>query len=279
MRLHVRTLTDIKDDLDDTLEAAATNWTPQRFRRALNRAIREISNKVLIPTTYTLATAWDADTFAYVLPAWIDTNALEAEWQSATDPQNWHALHSFTIERGTDGLNYIRFQSAPFDATARLRYWHANGVAPITDPLLNAQIAADATSLVTKTKVTGIEPEGFIRIEDEYIQYAGVTQGASTTTLSGLIRGVAATTAAIHAADAQINWAIAVDEPIVFTAIEYFTLTALHEMYLNESAARKKRHHQEMIAYYKNAADVIMKQYVPAVSPRFAIDRMGETVE
>ena len=279
MRLHARTLTDIKDELDDTLEAASTNWTPQRFRRAINRAIREISNKVLIPTTYNLATAWDADVFAYVLPAWIDTGNIEAEWQNATNPQNWHPLHSYSIERGTDGLNYLRFRSTPFTATARVHYWHSNSVAPITDPILNAQIAADATSLVTKTKVTGIEPEGIIRIEDEYIQYAGITQGASTTTLSGLIRGVAATAAAIHAADVQINWAIAVDEPIVFTAIEYFAMTALHEMYLNESAARNQRHHQEMIAYYKNAADVIMKQYVPKTSPRFTLDSRAETLD
>jgi len=278
MPLYARTLADIKLELDDILGESSINWTAQRYRRAINRAIRELSNKVLIPSTYNLTGAWTTTEYAYAIPSWLDTATLQPEWQGNAVPYTWKEIPGYTIERGSDGQNYIRFQSGPFQAGARLRYWHPNTTAPVTEPLLDATITAADTSLTTKTKLADAEPTGVIKVEDEFIQYAGITQAAGTTTLTNLVRGIAGSVAAAHNADVQIQWALLTDEPIIYTALTYLTLTYLHEMFLNESAARNQRHHQEMIAYYRAAADAIMRQYVPQVSPRFTLDARGEQI-
>jgi hypothetical protein len=279
MPTQARTIADIRLEIEDILGDNASAWSDARYRRAINRAIRELSNKVLVPTIYDLSSAWSQTEYAYAIPAWLDTSTIEPEWRNQTAPYTWKAVPGYTIERQADGQTYIRFQTAPFQASGRLRYWHPNTPAPLTDPLLNATITAVQTTLVTKTKLTDAEPNGFIKIGDEFIQYSGITQAASNTTLNNLIRGIAGTVAAPHTADDQMYWALMVDEPIIYTAITYLTLTYMHEMYLNESAARNQRHHQEMIAYYRAAADTILRQYVPSVSPRFTLDARGEQID
>lgn len=62
------------------------------------------------------------------------------------------------------------------------------------DTLLNGAIDADDTT-INVDSTTGFLSGGFIRIEDEIIQYSGIT----ATSFTGCTRGVQGTTAAVHA--------------------------------------------------------------------------------
>lgn len=82
----------------------------------------------------------------------------------------------------------------------------ANGVFTVTgaannvSTTLNANITASSTTL-TLTSVTGLSSKGVIKIDNEYINYRGI----SSKSLTGLTRGVSNTTAAAHSKNASVT--------------------------------------------------------------------------
>jgi hypothetical protein len=289
MRLFARSIKDIEDEFADTLGGVASNWSSVRYRRAINRAIRDLSTKVLVPGIYTMPSNWDEDDYDYVLPSWIDASTMipqqrrlvPVDYGLPVDIDNaytWVDIPGWEVERGTDGLEYLRFQFSPVDEQGRIKFWSPNSPAPLSDPDLGGSMLTADDEVVLTGTVIGMEQTGFVQIENEFIQYAGVTYTGGATQLTNCIRGACGTSASAHNTPLTVYFAFATDETNIFSALQYQALVYLHEMYLNESAARNQRHHQEMIAYYQTQADKLLRYYMPSVSPRFVLDRRGEAL-
>ena len=75
------------------------------------------------------------------------------------------------------------------------------------DSLLSASISATDTT-ITIDDVTGLPAFGFVKIDDEIINYSYIVQtpGSLGGTLNNCFRGQANTTAAVHTTGARVNW-------------------------------------------------------------------------
>lgn len=289
MRLYARTISEILSELATVLGDASANWSTARQRVAINRSIRDHAVKVFVPGIYTMPSNYESNTYEYAIPNWMDPatmipqqrRLISDDYGYTYDINNaytWVDIPAFEVERAESGQYYFRLQFNPNDEQGRIKYWMTNTPAPTTDPALTSNLTSSDTSLTLTGVIATLQQSGFVQVENEVIQYAGVTLSGGNTVLGSLTRGACGTEAAAHTTPLTVYFAYAVDEQMLFNALQYQALAYLHEMYLNESAARNQKHHQEMIAYYKQSAAELLRAYVPAVSPRFTLDRRGEAL-
>jgi len=110
---------------------------------------------------------------------------------------------------------------------------------------------------------------GFIRIEDEYIQYAGVEYSGSDITLSNLVRSVVdGGDGDSHDGGTQVTWCIAATNPSLYTQLLNQARAHLHSYFLTAAPAQETEHHQWQMQWYQQQADGFWKGWVPARQPR-----------
>jgi hypothetical protein len=110
-----------------------------------------------------------------------------------------------------------------------------------------------------------------VKIEQEWLQYAGVTLGASTTTLNNLVRGCFDTTAAAHNTTTAVNFGVAVHRMDLYQQLYAHATAFLHGLYLTDAGVTEKEVHQWGIRYWQQMADDYWKTYTPARSPQFVL--------
>jgi len=184
-------------------------------------------------------------------------------------------MQGFDIEPDGDGGQVIRFSYSPSSDEGRVIWWNPNGAVPLSIPTLNASIVAGDTSLVIASVVTDIEPAGYAKIETEWIHYAGVTEGASTTTLAGLTRGVNGTTAASHNSSTNVEWGVGAHRDDLFGQMYNYVRSHLHGLYLTDAAESERAQHERLSLYYKQLADEYWRRYMPARKPKIRLDSRG----
>ena len=116
--------------------------------------------------------------------------------------------NTLTVTRGHGGTTQVNDESGVPDTdatitpnTVRLALGNATLSEDYITLIDGSDLASDTSaSTVTVDSTASFESSGFLKIEDEVIQYSGKT----STTFTGLVRGVAGTTAATHANNTAI---------------------------------------------------------------------------
>lgn len=280
-----------QSELVDRVAQRARDTGFKRFRRtemynAINDAIERWGRRVLVPHLYTMPNGWTADDYDYTLPDYI-TPPLDVQQEKTVldsslsladgTATTWVDIPAWNLEPDGSGNQVLRLARSPYTADGRIIWWGVNGPLPTSSQTLNAGITATSSSLVV-AGTPHIGNSGYVKIDAEWIGYAGVTPGASTTTLSNLVRGVNDTTAATHNSATSVLWGVAAHRQDLFVQLQDQITALLHSLYLNNAAPQEIEHHTFQMRYYQQLADEFWRRYTPARAPKLVLSRhaLGE---
>lgn len=264
-------------------------WSDSNIYRALNRAVRKWAGKVVLPRLYSVSGGFTSSSWSYSLPRYIRGDIDVEIYRSNTWNQNaesdttgtWTTVFAGTIEPSDENgeTAVFRFHTAPYTQSGRIKWWVENGPIPTnsTDlPLLSSGITdSDVTLVIDQTPTIG--DNGWVKVDGEYISYAGVTRGATTISLLNCERGLWGSTAAAHDAADTVYWCVAADDERLWEQLTHQTLANLHESKLHRGTVQDRRAHQEMVNYEQERADRFwtMNGYVTQRRPRMELSQQA----
>lgn len=270
--------------INGRLQNANSRWSDAQIYSSLNMALLEWHGKVAIPFVYTIPGGWVNGTYSYDLPTYIEgpldpqslyyTDQWPFPTMLSTDQSTWRDLQAFSVEPNTEGGQTLRLHYFSPSMDGRVIYWIFNGPVPTTAPTLASSITSTDTSL-TIDAVPTIGRNGYVKIESEWIQYAGCTPGASMLTLTNLVRGANGTTAASHNSAVTVYWGVAMDNGRLLTQLMDQTRGFLMEHNLMNDSSQENESYEKMLLLYNQRAMNFWKTYKPARAPKMRLSRMG----
>lgn len=274
----------IKARMRDTTSA---RWTAAEIYNAINDGVGMWGPRVVVPFLYTLPGGFALGDFDYSLPWYISGNVSVQQKRVVSvglDGRPLYGLNSpvttwvdvpgFDLEPDGAGGQVLRLAAEPWAVEGRVIWWAQNGPVPGTVQALKTSILATDTSLTITGQPT-IGPAGFVKIELEWMQYAGYTQSGTDTTLTNLIRGVNGTTAAPHTAPVNVYWGLAVLRQDLYQQLFNQIYASLHTLFLTNAAPAETQNHIFQVRWHKQLADEFWRGYVPPVGPKLQLTRQG----
>lgn len=280
LRSQSQLLADVRARMRD---AGKARWTDPEVYAGLNEGLLHWYRRVSIPHLYTIPGGWVSGTADYSLPAYIrghidpQQRRYSSHWLQvsgiSSEADTWVDVQGFTVEPNGSGGQTLRLDFSPATDDGRVIWWAYNGQLPTTIPTLNAELSSSATSLTLASAVDDIDDAGYIRIGSEWLHYAGVTRGASTTTLSNLLRAVNNTTAATHSSGADVLWGVGAHRPDLYNQLYDYVRGYLHGLFLTNAAEAERAHHERLSLYYTQQADMYWRRYVPNRKTKLRLGR------
>ena len=270
--MNLRAQDKIKTDITALMRNTAGRWSDAEVYLALNLSTSLWSN-VHIPLVYSMPSGWSASVFSYTLPAYIKPPFIpQARISTVSGETRWFDLKAYQWEPS----HTLRFTMGPPASEGRVLYYVRNGPVPTTIPALNAGITADATTLVLST-APEVGEVGWVKIENEYIRYAGVDI-TDKVTLNNLVRGEANTTAATHDSAKTVAFCTAVDDDRLWMQLYDQMRVFLHELFLTDASPRERDHHERQVSFYQQRAERFWESYSPAYVPQMVLGWEGTAV-
>jgi hypothetical protein len=246
-------------------------WTDTEVYNAVNSALDTWDNRVIIPHHY--AITWTAHTKEYSLPVYI-RKYIEPQWQDRGD-NSYNPMTSYMLRPGGDGSTILHLPYYPTTGVGRIVWWGNNSRLPETIPDLQTSITSSSTSLVVDDEVV-VDDAGYVRIDNEWIGYSGVTLGVGTLTLLNLERGALDTTAASHDAADTVEWGVVVHRQDLFPILEQQAMVYLHELMLTDGSAKETETQERVMNWHQTRVDKYwMQSYSPPRAPKFLLSPMG----
>lgn len=279
----LRTQTEVKTELEALLTEAGI-WTDAQRYRAINQTLSTWQGRVMVPYLYTLSTGWTEDEHDFVLPDYIDGPIdpqilRNLDWPfdvTLTEERStWVDMEGYSLEANATGGQTLRLHWPAYASQGRILWWGHNGPVPTsaTLPVTSAEISSSATSLTLTTKPT-IGKSGYIKIDSEWMQYAGFTEAATTLTLTNLVRGVQGTTAASHVIGSTVTWGIAMDRGELLQQLYYQATANLWWIKAANPGAAQADHISGLYREAQQQAKMFWRGYVPTRQPRARTGRM-----
>lgn len=284
-------LAEIEEEVGSS--AAGGLWTAANIYRAINRAAQSWAGKVVLPRIYEFPTGFDGSAWRYAVPDYIrgdidveirvafNTGLSGLVSDGGSDVMTWTTVFAGRLEpEDAGGENAVfAFHTMPYAQDGRILWWVENGPIPTTAtdlPALSGGITSTATTLTVDQAIT-IADNGWVKVDGEYIGYAGVTRGVSTTTLNNLERGLFQSTAVVHDAADIVYWCIGVDDNKLWNQLTAQALCYLHEMRLHRGGMQDRRQHQEMVNYLQERANRFwtIDGYVTQRKPRLEMSQQA----
>lgn len=264
LKTQAELLADIETRLRDTGNA---RWTDTEIYSAINDTLRTWDGRVSAPMIYVSSTDWPTSNYGVTLPDWIDERRLVMQIETDNGYEDWQDSAGWTVAPNEDGTRRVQLAFIPSE-DYRILFWSANGQVPTTIPTLSAGITATDTSLTVNAALPQLSPVGWLKVDSEYLCYAGYDLGSATTTLTNLTRAQNNSTAAIHALAASVYWCVATTQPSVWNQMYDQARAFLHELALQNAASADADRHERMTTFYSTKAMEFWKGWAPSFSPR-----------
>ncbi len=256
-------------------------WQDEEIYGAINDALLAWHGRVRVPHIYTLEGGWVSGTFEYVLPDYIRSGYIQPQMRANTvydqfslyqlSSETWVDIPGWRIEPNASNQRVLRFNVSPYTTDGRIIWWGSNSPLPEPGVSLKTTIDADDTSIVLDGIVDCLE-YGWLKIENEWIQYAGLARSTDTT-LTAAARGLPqGAVAATHTAPLDVYFGVAMPRLELYRVLMDQVLMHLHELYLGNAAAKESQLHQEMIGYYSARVEKFWKNWSDTKSARQRID-------
>lgn len=288
LNLTVRTQTDLANELEVLLDDTANNrWSVAQHYSAINHGIMDWGRRVLVPYLYEISGGFVEGTLTYTLPAYMDGFIRPQQYMPVTpmyEPTGqevdsvWNDVDFWNIYPSSSGGRNLVLNYDPMSVAARIIWYAPNSMVPITAtlPVTSAEILAGATSVTLTTKPT-IGKAGYIKIDAEWMSYAGVTEAATTLTLTNLVRGLFGTTAATHTVGSTVTWGVAVHRTDLYAQMQMRCLVYLMALKLNNAAPTERMNYRDQMLYYEQKAQDFWRGYSPMWQPRLKLMRQLAT--
>jgi hypothetical protein len=235
-----------------------------QYKEAVNYAIRLWAGRVIIPNTYTLSLT--DGVYTYALPRYIKPpitvkaqTTLTGFYPSTvltTTDATYEDVAGYTIEPdGNDGFT-LRLSTYPYAANAFIIYYMENTVLPTGSPTVTSNITSSDTSVsITLSSMPELGDSGFVKIDNEWIAYSGISRGSSGFTLSNLVRAYWETTAASHTSSTAVSFGIGADRPSLWNQLYNQVAAYVHNLNIQKSTGEDSTRHQQLMQYHQQLAD------------------------
>lgn len=278
--------TTLEDHIETLVNDTSNNrWTLTQIRSAIQAALDICGRRILAPYIYDISGGFVSGTYEYAVPDYVEGymvvehKRIVGVWgydDGDTSTRIWESIPTWDLYNDGSGGREIRMQYNPYTTDGRILYWTVNGPIPTAASL--PQTSGSHTAAVT-TITLGSEVQvgrnGYIRIEDEWIEYHGTLAEGGNTTLLNCVRGVFGTTANSHSDSTDVEWGIAVHDESLFQQIVNLAIAQMHLMYLNASSALERTHHMDAVRLYLQLADEFWRGYQPPVQGQMRLSRQA----
>lgn len=268
----------------------APRWSDRQYRYAINQSLREWWDRVRVPHILDIEGLASSGEYAYDLPDYVRGPIVVQFLVWPGNPyafidqpvgytpgtgETWMEAPGWSLEPGDSGGQVLRLAARPYSASGRVIWHQPNGPGPLladgTAALLDGNISDTATSL-TVTGAWDVHDAGYVKINNEWLRYAGVARGADTV-LQNLGRGINGTTAASHTATDEIEWGIGVDTARLWQQLQRQARLHLHEYQLADGAEHERANHERMLQWYQGQTEAFWQQYTPSRRVRMRLTR------
>ena len=259
-------------------------WKEAEVYAAINQALNDWRGRVRVPFIYTIPGGWNNGTYEYALPDYVDEplqpqqKRYVYDWQYmagiANDVDTWTDIPMFHVKPNSAGGRTLHLDYQIYNGDGRIIFWAENGTLPTTIPLLNAGIDGDDTSLVLAT-VPNVGRVGYVKIDAEWMQYAGYTEGASTLTLTNLLRGINSTTAGSHSSSAPVHFGVAADHTGLFQQLTDGAMHSMMRYWMMNASSRETNHYEKQLLFYQDQAMRFWPRYSTTRRPQTKLTRDG----
>jgi hypothetical protein len=206
---------------------------------------------------------------------------VNPQWQPTGEEVDtvWTDVDFHSVDPTSSGGRNLRLNYDPKSVSGRILWYAPNSLVPLTAtlPVTSAEISAGATSVTLTTKPT-VGKAGYIKIDGEWMSYAGVTEAASTITLTNLVRGLFDTTAATHVITSTVTWGVAVHRTDLYTQLAYRCLSYLMLVKLNNAAPTERSNYEFQLRFMEQKASEFWAGYAPMWTPRLKLMRQVATI-
>jgi len=245
-------------------------WTAVEKYTALNDVLSSWKEKVVSPHIYTITDGWAASDYDYALPAYVRPPIVPQllrrtpsdNYVSDSLTSTWQDVPGWEVEPDGAGAYVLRLYSPPRTLEGRVLFYAPNSRVPTTGtlPVTSGSTAADATTMLISTAII-VDDIGYVKVDSEYIGYAGVTRGTSTTTLLNLERALFGSTAAVHNTATTVYWCVAMDDMRLDGLLFDQWRVALHEYFIQDGGTHERTSHEKAMGWHQQLADAFWKTY------------------
>lgn len=286
--IHLKSHSDIVRELSDRMRVPGDDpWTTREMNRAINAALRQWS-RVKVPYIYSIPGGFTHNSFTVALPDYIDhrfirpqikSTALDASVDFGDNTlETWVTLPGWSVEPNSSGGYTIRIEGMPYTEDGRILFYQNPMELPVFDedyPTLTGDVAADDTSLTVSTDTRSVSPVGYVLVNGEWMQYAGLAGNAaeSTWTLSNLVRNVYFTgsVSGTHTTGDTVEWGVPADDVRLYEQLFTKAEAYMHRMMLVNGSPNEKEDHKWAMRYLDAEADGFWSNYLPSWQPRLNI--------
>jgi hypothetical protein len=269
------------------MEPTPDRWTDSNIYAAMSMALQSWQGRVRTPYIYTVTGGWVAGTYDYTLPSYIDSKTIQPQqrrtlydWADiGLNDETWADIQAYDIEPSSSGamtlrLAYSHHSGLVDQATTegRIIHWAAPGPVPTATPTLSAGIDSDDTSLTIASKPS-VGRVGYVKVDTEWLQYSGYTEGASTITLTNLSRGLNGSTAASHSLGATVIWGLGVESMALLNLLYDNTRMYLMQMYLSNPSSRETGQYEKQLVLFQNNVEKFWRGWVSSRPMRIRLSR------
>lgn len=275
LRTQVELLNGVRNSIRDTGQA---RWLDSEIYRCLNGALGDWATRVKMPMVYVLPDGWDSATYEYTLPAYVRP-PIQPQVRFDTQPSygggnTWADIRSFAVESSATGDLVLRIRLFPGDPNVthegRIIWYASNSYFPLTAPALAATIS-DADTSLTVNAALDVADTGWVKIENEWICYAGVTRNEDNTVLNNLQRGLEDTSALAHNSATVVYWGVCAPNQALFQQLAHQTFSKMHLMFLTDASPQERDLHERMMLYHDNKVAESWRRYAPR-APKMVVD-------
>lgn len=287
--LYLRTQADLLSDIENSLiDTTNARWSNNQIYRAINVALESIAGRVQLPRLYTISGGFTTGTYEYTIPAYVGDNFVpmvqvtDTPLLSSVSSTNWVRIPFWDVEPSATGTRTMRLSASPYTAAARLIWYAPNGPVPYEDggnalPKLAATMTTSTATILLDGLELDIYPAGWVKIDNEWMSYTGVTHSATATTLSGVLRAQYNTTAATHdgtGTPATVYFGVAVDDTRLWRVIRDLTLLELHLLQLHRGTNEDRGNHERIMGFLETRCNNFWRTsgYIPERNPAIKPD-------
>lgn len=284
--LFLKTQSELRDECESYLNDSTNQLaTTTQYYEAINRALSLWAGRVLIPHLYEFS--FGSGDFEYALPSYIRRPfTIEIRTpiygyppieQDGEDAYTWQDFVGYGVRPNGEGGYDLHLQSYPYAESGRITWLAENGRFPTMALTTSGSLTSTSTSVtVVVSSSPPINDAGYIKIEDEWLAYAGVTRTSATSyTLQNLIRGLYGTSAASHNSGVTVLWGIGVDDERLWQQLYDRVGSFVHHLNLHKSTTEDFSRHEKLYVEMKEAANRFWRQegYVSQRTPRLVLTR------
>jgi hypothetical protein len=267
LRTQAELLTEVSVLLRD---AGHTRWTSAEKYNALNSVLYTWADHVKFPFIYTLTDGWQAATYSYALPDYVRPPLFPQlkrhipyeEMLIESSTFTWQDVPGWELETDGSGGQVIKLHAPPRTLDARVLFYAPNSRVPLTLPVTSGSTAADATTVLLST-VVDVDDVGFVKIDSEWLSYAGITRGTATTTLNNVVHALNGTAAAVHNTGATVTWGVGMDTLSLQTLLFDGWRAILHAFFLQDGGTHETERHEKALGLYEQKMLNFWQTYKP----------------